>query len=511
LRRWEEECRREEQWQREEDRRREEDKRLADQEKLRMEERCRGDERRRLDEDRRREALRLSENHARERALLEKKRRDEEEASKNRDRWAHRSEMQNNNNNSMRSSADVSLPISSSHAPSRMVISAASDSIPPPNRNNTNTEQVGSFVPPSDPTPTVMVVANTQGNRRKISCESCGGEHKSAVCQERDPWDYVALSFGSEEFEQNFFSIPVPDEEISNSDQMFYAHITVEQGDVNCRNIEHEFNVWADTMHINWRFFAKEISPTEFRTRFPNAKSIEELAHFGKLFMKTVPGAIISLKKWAGDIEPFAVMEEAWFRIRGIPMKYRFKSTVYYVAGLVGKPLALDKNYLKNFAYVRVKIGCMDLNLVPKSRVGEIKKGFFEFQYTREVVDAVTNNGNEVWNTVTVQGEMDQQGTPKRQRINNNEAGSQSAPPRVPITGNQQGNQRSIGTERVISRRLDTGKSPMVVNVAVSVPVNDGSCSSTAGPPDLSPLQQVHRDVVNALATDAVDTSPTYL
>jgi hypothetical protein len=184
-----------------------------------MEERRRGEERRRLDEDRRREALRLSENHARERALLEKKRRDEEEASKNRDRWAHRSEMQNNN--SMRSSADVSLPISSSHAPSRMVISAASDSIPPPNRINTNTEQVGSFVPPSDPTPTVMVAANMQGNRRKISCESCGGEHKSAVCQERDPWDYVAPSFGSEEFDQNFFSIPVPDEETRTQTKCF--------------------------------------------------------------------------------------------------------------------------------------------------------------------------------------------------------------------------------------------------------------------------------------------------
>jgi hypothetical protein len=90
-----------------------------------------------------------------------------------------------------------------------------------------------------------------------------------------------------------------------------------------------------------------------------------------------------------------------------------------------------DKNYLKNFAYVWVKIGCMDLDMVPKSRVGEIKKGFFEFQYTREVVDVVPNNGNEVGNTVAVQGEVDQQGTPKKQRINNNEAGSQSAPPRV--------------------------------------------------------------------------------
>jgi hypothetical protein len=136
-------------------------------------------------------------------------------------------------------------------------------------------------------------------------------------------------------------------------------------------------------MKINWRFFAKEVSATEFRTRFPSAKTIEELAHFGKLFMRTVPGAIISLEKWAGDIEPISIMQEAWFRIKGIPMKFRNKSTVYYAASLVGKPLALDKNYLRHFAYVRVKIGSQDLTLVPNSRIGEIKKGFYEFQYSR--------------------------------------------------------------------------------------------------------------------------------
>jgi hypothetical protein len=100
------------------------------------------------------------------------------------------------------------------------------------------------------------------------------------------------------------------------------------------------------------------VFPTEFRTRFPSAKAIDELAHFGKLFMRTVLGAIISLEKWTGDIEPIGVLEEAWFRIQGIVMKFRSMSTAYYVASFIGKPLALDKNCLRNFTYVRVKIGC---------------------------------------------------------------------------------------------------------------------------------------------------------
>jgi hypothetical protein len=47
-----------------------------------------------LDEDRRREALRNSEHFARERALQEKKKHEDEEMMRNRDRWAHRPEMQ---------------------------------------------------------------------------------------------------------------------------------------------------------------------------------------------------------------------------------------------------------------------------------------------------------------------------------------------------------------------------------------------------------------------------------
>jgi hypothetical protein len=181
MRRWEDERRGEEQWQREEDRHREEDKRMADQDRLQAEERRRGEERRILDDERRWEALKISENLARERALLEKKRRDEEEANRNRDRWAHRPEMQSNTN-SMRSSADVSHFNVHPSALSRMMILAASDSIPPPVRINPASEQVGSFVPPPEPNPTVMVVPNPSSNRRTVRCESCGGEHKSAIC-----------------------------------------------------------------------------------------------------------------------------------------------------------------------------------------------------------------------------------------------------------------------------------------------------------------------------------------
>jgi hypothetical protein len=130
--------------------------------------------------------------------------------------------------------------------------------------------------------------------------------------------------------------------------------------------------------------------------------------------MKTVPGAVIRIVKWNGDIEPISIMEEAWFRIKGIPMKYRCKSTAFYVASMVGRPLALDKNYLRNFSYIRVKIRCQDLSLVPSTHIGEIRKAFFEFLFTRELPEGNQQPNNQVGNIVANQEDENQQGTPKR-------------------------------------------------------------------------------------------------
>ena len=144
------------------------------------------------------------------------------------------------------------------------------------------------------------------------------------------------------------------------------------RGDVTGKDLEKEFQVWADALGSGWRFNARPINDVEFLMRFPSARSIDDF-HFGKVFMKTIPDAIIQLSKWNGDLEPVEWLEEAWFRIVGIPMKFREKSTVFYVASLVGKPLALDKNSLRNLAYVRVKIACLDVSLVPNTRRGRCK------------------------------------------------------------------------------------------------------------------------------------------
>ena len=83
-----------------------------------------------------------------------------------------------------------------------------------------------------------------------VRCEKCGKNHHISVCQDRNPWDYVAPFFGSSDFDQGFYFIPALESDVLPMEQLNYGHIKVERGDVTCREIEHEFQLWADSLNI---------------------------------------------------------------------------------------------------------------------------------------------------------------------------------------------------------------------------------------------------------------------
>jgi hypothetical protein len=48
---------------------------------------------------------------------------------------------------------------------------------------------------------------------------------------------------GISDFDQGFYSISVIESDVQPLDQLNYAHKTVEYGEVNCKNIEHELSI----------------------------------------------------------------------------------------------------------------------------------------------------------------------------------------------------------------------------------------------------------------------------
>jgi hypothetical protein len=64
----------------------------------------------------------------------------------------------------------------------------------------------------------------------------------------------------------------------------------------------------------------------------------------------------------------------------------------------VGIPLEIDKNNLRKWEYVRVKIGCRDVSKVPATVEGLLDLHFFDFNFQREVV---VGGSSSAWNTWT--------------------------------------------------------------------------------------------------------------
>jgi hypothetical protein len=183
-------------------------------------------------------------------------------------------------------------------------------------------------------------------------------------------------------------------------------------------------------------------------------------------------------------------------------------------------------NFLRNFAYVRVKIGCQDPALVPSSRIGTIKKGFYEFQFTREVIDPSSTPANYYAATIENNDGGTQQSSPKRQRTGREEERSATCNVGNENTSTIGGGSSQTNQQRASNSEVEKGNNVVVssssisdelsesfatkVNRAMGITASaDGNATSSSAnadriptPSDSVPLQEVHRDVVNALVQE---------
>jgi hypothetical protein len=73
--------------------------------------------------------------------------------------------------------------------------------------------------------------------------------------------------------------------------------ITITSGQVNARQIENEFKL-KTSPNSTWRWYAKRIGEGKYQMRFPKAQTIEDLAHFTEMRLRSVPDVVIKLEKW---------------------------------------------------------------------------------------------------------------------------------------------------------------------------------------------------------------------
>jgi hypothetical protein len=93
---------------------------------------------------------------------------------------------------------------------------------------------------------------------------------------------------------------------------------------------------------------------------------------------------------WSASIGSKGFLQKAWVRVRNIPPEKRCEAHAYYAASLVGVPLGLDMATLHRPEYVKVLLGCRDVEEIPATAEGCLGDHFYDFYYE---VDKVVVGG----------------------------------------------------------------------------------------------------------------------
>lgn len=106
------------------------------------------------------------------------------------------------------------------------------------------------------------------------------------------------------------------------------------------KEIEMEFtNIIGSDL---WRWHARAIADDKYVMRFPNVKLLKDWSYFKTLTMRMVE-AQIKIEPWTPNVGTKGELQQAWFRVNGIPNDQRSIRTVAKVGGLVGKVMEIDE------------------------------------------------------------------------------------------------------------------------------------------------------------------------
>ena len=171
-----------------------------------------------------------------------------------------------------------------------------------------------------------------------------------------------------------------------------------------------------------WRWSARKIADNKFSMRFPNAKIIQDYSMF-RLGVKNSETQMI-IEPWTSSLWAKGQLQQAWFKVKGIPVDQRSIRTIANLGGLVGKTMAIDENKRYKTEFVRIKIACRDIYVVPASAEGNLGLHIYDFFYELEEPDNMKRAAQKSSVEVTGDGK---QPTPKKMRMDTHPGSSAAA------------------------------------------------------------------------------------
>jgi hypothetical protein len=254
--------------------------------------------------------------------------------------------------------------------------------------------------------------------KRRSACELCGyNNHGSFDCKREPLWNLGPELCAAQVSDQSFFYMDEHIDPKAAKEKASVALITVINGELTAKQIEMEFHNVLSTEH--WRWSARKLADNKFSMRFPNAKMILDYSMF-RLGVRNSETQMI-IEPWTSSIGSKGMLQQAWFRVKGIPTDQRSIRTIARVGGLVGKNVEIDEvtRYKADYEvtrykadYVRVKIACRDVLEVPEFAEGSLGMYLYDFFYELEELDNTKREAHKI--SVETQGATGQPSSKKK-------------------------------------------------------------------------------------------------
>ncbi|KAG2582645.1 hypothetical protein PVAP13_6KG185730, partial [Panicum virgatum] len=204
---------------------------------------------------------------------------------------------------------------------------------------------------------------------RKLLCELCGfPNHLTLDCKRELYWNSGPELCATQVTRQSFFYIDENIDSKSSKDKASTAIITVVKGELSAKMIENEFQRLVSS--AQWKWLAKKIEDNKYSMRFPTAKMVMDYSNF-TLGVKSVD-AQFSIEPWSSSLSA-----KANYNRHG-------SGTIAKIGGLVDKTMAIYEGTRFNRDYVRVKIACRNVELVPPSAECTLGMFLYDFFFERE-------------------------------------------------------------------------------------------------------------------------------
>ncbi|KAK1629024.1 hypothetical protein QYE76_003363 [Lolium multiflorum] len=122
-----------------------------------------------------------------------------------------------------------------------------------------------------------------------------------------------------------------------------------------------------------------------YRVKLPSKQEVQRLKNFGS-YVCPLKDTVLFFDYWSSVEEPLYMLPEVWVRVDGLPSDMRADYlSLWGIGSLFGKTLDVDMPFTRKNKLLRIKIGCLDRNLIPLDSDVFIRRGFYKLHFEVEI------------------------------------------------------------------------------------------------------------------------------